>query len=245
MKVLVNGGLNLSEMDGWWVEAYTPEVGWALGDGKEHGSDPAWDRQEAESLFQILEQEVIPAFYNRNTSNIPVAWVEKVRRSMATLTPYFSANRTVREYTDKFYVPAAKAYRERAADNGAVGSKIVHWKRSIVLGWPQLHFGEVKFVTEKDSHSGEEQYSFEMQLYLGDISPDMIQVELFARGPDESPLFRQQLDLLSPPAAGAGMALYGGKVPGNRPAGDYTARVLPYLPGVAVPLEATQILWKR
>jgi starch phosphorylase len=245
MKVLVNGGLNLSELDGWWVEAYQPEVGWALGDGKEHGSDPAWDRHEAESLFQILEQEVIPAFYNRNTSNIPVAWVEKIRRSMATLTPYFSANRTVREYTDKFYVSAAKTYRERSADGGAVGSKIIHWKRSIDVGWSKLHFGEVKFVTEKDSHTGEEQYAFEVQLYLGDISPDMIQVELFARGPDDGQLFRQQLDLLSPAAAGTGMALYGTKVPGNRPAGDYTARVLPYLPGVAIPLEATQILWQR
>ena len=245
MKVLVNGGLNLSELDGWWVEAYTPEVGWALGDGKEHGSDPAWDWHEAESLFQILEQDVIPAFYTRNTSNIPAAWVEKVRRSMATLTPYFSANRTVREYTDKFYVPAAKTYRERAADNGAVGSKIVQWKRAIDLGWPRVHFGEVKVVTEKNTHTGENQYAFEVQLYLGDISPDMIQVELFASGPDEGLLFRQPLDLLSPPAAGTGMTLYGGKVPGNRSAGDYTARVLPYLPGVAVPLEATQILWQR
>jgi starch phosphorylase len=243
MKVLVNGGLNLSELDGWWVEAYRPEVGWALGDGKEHGSDPAWDRHEAESLFQILEQEVIPAFYTRNTSNIPVAWVEKIRRSAATLTPYFSANRTVREYTDNFYVTAAKTYRERSADGGAVGSKIIHWKRSIDLGWPKLHFGEVKFVT--DSHPEGNQYAFEVQLYLGDITPDMIQVELFARGVDEGSLFRQKLDLLSPANAGAGMALYGAKVPGNRPAADYTARVFPYLHGVAVPLEATQILWQR
>jgi starch phosphorylase len=245
MKVLVNGGLNLSELDGWWVEAYTPEVGWALGDGKEHGSDPAWDRHEAESLFQILEQEVIPSFYNRNAANIPVAWVEKVRCSMATLTPYFSANRTVREYTDKFYVPAAKAYRERSADNGAVGKKIVHWKRAIDLGWPYLHFGEVKVVTEKDSQTGENQYAFEVQPYLGDITPDMVRVELFARGIDDGPLFRQQLDLLSSITAGAGITLYSGKVPGNRPAGDYTARVLPSMPGVAVPLEATQILWQR
>jgi starch phosphorylase len=245
MKVLVNGGLNLSELDGWWVEAYTPEVGWALGDGKEHGSDPAWDRQEAETLFQILEQEVIPAFYNRNAGNIPAAWVEKVRRSAATLTPFFSANRTVREYTDKFYVPAAKNYRERSADSGAAGKKIVQWKRAIDLGWPRLHFGEVKVVTEKGANPGEDRYAFEVQLYLGDISPDMVKVELFARGIDEGPLFRQQLDLISPAAAGGGMALYGGKVPGNRPAGDYTARVLPWLPGVAVPLEATQVLWQR
>jgi starch phosphorylase len=245
MKVLVNGGLNLSELDGWWVEAYTSEVGWALGDGKEHGNDPGWDWHEAESLFQTLEQAVIPAFYTRNAGGLPVAWIEKVRRSMATLTPYFSANRTVREYTDKFYVPAAKAYRERSADDGAAGAKIVHWKHAIDQGWPQLHFGEVKVNTEKDVHTGEDQHGFEVQLYLGAITPDMVRVELFARGIDEGPLFRQQLDLLSPAGANAVMTLYGGKVPGNRPAGDYTARVLPWLPGVVVPLEATQILWQR
>ena len=66
MKVLVNGGINLSELDGWWAEAYTPDVGWALGDGQEHGDDPAWDAVEAEALYELLEREVIPEFYARN-----------------------------------------------------------------------------------------------------------------------------------------------------------------------------------
>jgi starch phosphorylase len=244
MKVLVNGGLNLSELDGWWVEAYRPEVGWALGDGKEHGNDPGWDLQEAESLFQILEQEVIPAFYNRNTEGFPAAWVDKVRRSLAMLTPYFSANRTVREYTDKFYVPAARAYRDRSADSGAAGKKIVQWKRAIDLGWPQLRFGEVKVRTEKDMHTGADIHIFEVQLYLGDISPDMVRVEVFARDMEDGPLFRQPLEISSA-ATGTGMTLYGGKVPGSRPVADYTARVLPWFPGASVPLEATQILWQR
>ena len=75
MKVLVNGGINLSELDGWWAEAYTPEVGWALGDGQEHGNDPAWDASEAERLYDLLEREVIPEFYTRDESGIPSAWV--------------------------------------------------------------------------------------------------------------------------------------------------------------------------
>ena len=75
MKVLVNGGINLSELDGWWAEAYTPEVGWALGDGQEHGDDPAWDAVEAEALYDLLEREVIPEFYTRDEQGIPTAWV--------------------------------------------------------------------------------------------------------------------------------------------------------------------------
>ena len=121
MKVLVNGGINLSELDGWWAEAYTPEVGWALGDGQEHGDDPAWDAVEADALYDLLEREVIPEFYTRDESGIPTAWVKRMRESMARLTPRFSANRTVREYTEQHYLPAAAAYRERAANKGAVG----------------------------------------------------------------------------------------------------------------------------
>ena len=93
MKVLVNGGLNLSELDGWWAEAYSPEVGWALGDGKEHGDDPAWDAAEADALYEILEQQVIPDFYTRDHDGIPTRWVLTMRESMARLTPQFSANR--------------------------------------------------------------------------------------------------------------------------------------------------------
>ncbi len=128
MKVLVNGGLNLSELDGWWAEAYFPEVGWALGDGREHGDDPAWDVIEAEALYDLLEQTVIPEFYARDEHGIPTAWVGRMRESMARLTPHFSANRTVCEYTEQHYLPAAAAYRERAANNGAVAG---NWSSGI------------------------------------------------------------------------------------------------------------------
>ena len=124
MKVLVNGGINLSELDGWWAEAYTPEVGWALGDGKEHGDDPAWDAAEAEALYDLLEREVIPEFYARDEQVFPRLGWRGCGRAWRSLTPRFSANRTVREYTEQHYLPAAAAYRERAADKGAVGRKL-------------------------------------------------------------------------------------------------------------------------
>ena len=89
MKVLVNGGLNLSELDGWWAEAYSPEVGWAIGDGREHGDDPSWDAADAESLYAVLEKEVIPEFYARDEHGIPRGWVARMRESMARLTPTF------------------------------------------------------------------------------------------------------------------------------------------------------------
>jgi starch phosphorylase len=243
MKVLVNGGLNLSELDGWWVEAYKPDVGWAIGDGKEHGGDPGWDAYEAETLFNILEQQVIPSFYQRDAAGIPVEWVAKVRRSMATLTPFFSANRTVREYTEKFYLPGAKAYADRAADNGALGKRIVKWKQEIELGWAHLHFGDVTVHDEKEGDTS--YHRFEVQLSLGDFSADMLLVEMFALGVDGAAAVPYKLDLQSPAASGSDFTVYSGRVPADRPASDFTARALPYLAGASVPLETARILWQR
>ena len=149
MKVLVNGGINLSELDGWWAEAYTPEVGWALGDGQEHGDDPAWDAVEADALYDLLEREVIPEFYTRDEQGIPTAWVARMRESMARLTPRFSANRTVREYTEQHYLPAATAYHLRTANKGAIGRQIVAWQHSLEQKWATLRFGEVKVETRR------------------------------------------------------------------------------------------------
>ncbi len=144
MKVLVNGGINLSELDGWWAEAYVPDLGWALGDGQEHGDDPAWDAAEAEVLYERLEREVIPEFYARDAQGIPTAWVARMRESMARLTPRFSANRTVREYTEQHYLPAAAAYHLRGAKKGAIGRQMLDWRHSLEQKWAALRFGEAE-----------------------------------------------------------------------------------------------------
>jgi len=143
MKVLGNGGLNLSELDGWWAEAYEPEVGWAIGDGHEHGDDPGWDAAEAEALYTLLEREVVPTFYTRDARGIPHAWISKMRASRARLTPRFSANRVVRQYTDEYYVPAAARYRARAADKATLGKQVAAWTRDLAKHWPDVRFRRV------------------------------------------------------------------------------------------------------
>ena len=239
MKVLVNGGINLSELDGWWAEAYTPEVGWALGDGKEHNSDPAWDAAEAEALYDLLEHEVIPEFYNRDENGIPRAWVKRMRESVARLTPYFNANRSVREYAEEYYLPAAAVYRERAAANGAVGVQIDVWQRALEQKWAALRFGGVKVETK------DKQHMFEAQLYLGDLDPNVVQVELYAEGIKDGKPALQVMTRIEPATGIAGSYLYRAQVDAARPAADYTARVVPQHSGVAVPMEASYILWER
>ena len=239
MKVLVNGGLNLSELDGWWAEAYTPEVGWALGDGREHDDDPAWDATEADALYNLLEREVIPQFYDRNAQGIPTAWVARMRESMARLTPRFSANRTVREYTEQHYLPAAAAYRERAADKGAVGRGLVQWRKALARKWAALRFGEVKIRTQ------DRQHIFEVALFLDDLDPQAVRVELYADGLNGGAPVRREMKSIRPAAGAAGGYVYGAAVPADRPPTDYTPRAIPHRDGIAVPLEETRILWQR
>jgi starch phosphorylase len=239
MKVLVNGGINLSELDGWWAEAYSPEVGWALGDGQEHGDDSAWDAAEALALYELLEREVIPEFYTRNEQGIPTAWVARMRESMARLTPRFSSNRTVREYTERHYLPAAAAYRTRSANRGAEGASIAAWRRSLEQHWAALRFGDVKLEA-----SGSERW-FEVEVYLDDLDPQAVRVELYADGVDGAEPERLEMTRVRPLLGSAGGHVYRGTAAAARPASDYTARILPQHGGVAVPLEAAQILWQR
>ena len=239
MKVLVNGGLNLSELDGWWAEAYTPEVGWALGDGQEHHDDPAWDAAEAEALYDLLEREVIPEFYARDGQGIPTAWVARMRQSMASLTPRFSADRAVREYTEQYYLPSAATYRRRAADKGAAGRQMVDWRHAMEKEWPAMRFGEMKVETTGEQHV------FEVQVYLNDLDPNAARVELYADGVNGGGPARQEMLRVRQLAGAPGGYLYSATVSTGRPPADYTARLIPSYTGVAVPLEAARILWQR
>ena len=239
MKVLVNGGLNLSELDGWWDEAYTPEVGWALGDGKEHGDDPTWDAAEADALYRLLEREVIPEFYQRDQYGVPTAWVKRVRQSMARLTPRFSANRTVREYTQTYYIPAAEAYQVRTANQGAMGEQIVNWQHDLKEKWAHLRFGEVRVET------AEGKYIFEIQVYLNSLDPDSVRVELYADGVNGNGAVRLEMTRTRKLIGTENGYIYIAEPEANRPVSDFTARVIPFHSAAVVPLEASQIFWQR
>ena len=239
MKVLVNGGINLSELDGWWAEAYTPEVGWALGDGQEHGYDPAHDDFEAGALYDLLEREVIPEFYSRDQNGIPTAWIKRMRESMAQLTPRFSASRAVREYTEQHYLPAATLYRERAANQGAVAKQLVDWRHAVDGKWGALRFGDLRVESKADQHI------FEVEILLNDLDSNAVRIELYADGLNGGAAARMEMKLVRAQPDAPGGCLYSASVSNARPAADYTPRVIPQRSGAAVPLESTRILWQR
>ncbi len=238
MKVLVNGALNLSVLDGWWAEAYSPKVGWAIGDGNEHGDDPEWDRADAEALYAVLENEIIPEFYRRDEQGIPRSWIARIRESMAVLTPEFSANRTVRQYTDEQYIPAATAYARRACGDSELTASFLAWQEEIAANWNDVHFGALD-VSEQEGD-----LVFCVQVYLGALDPNSIRVELYADSHNGSPAFKQEMHQTSVPERSSEPHLYMTRIRATRPASDFTARILPHH-ALALPTENRRILWQR
>jgi glycogen phosphorylase len=237
MKVLVNGGLNLSELDGWWAEAYSPEVGWAIGDGQEHGNDRSWDAAEAEALYTLLEREVVPEFYRRNKKGISAGWVAKMRESMARLTPAFSTNRVVRQYTEEYYLPAAANYSARGANHGRIGLDLLKWHAELSKHWPTLRFGSATAEQQGKQHF------FQVQVYLDDLDPEAVKVELYAEGLNGGAPIRHSMKRGDRLFGSANGFTYRVRVPATRPAADYTPRVIPHHDGALVPLESAFILW--
>jgi len=238
MKLLVNGGLNLSELDGWWAEAYTPEVGWALGDGREH-DDEAWDAREASELYALLENEVIPDFYQRDERGVPLKWVARIRSSMGKLAPRFSSNRMLREYLAQCYLPAARRFRRRAADGAALAAQLEQWHGALRHRWSEIHFGN------RYLHDGGANWTIRVQVYLGGVEPQTVAVELYADDPGDGPPQCVPMAAADRIPGAINGWIYEAAIAKNRPAEDYTARVVPRHAEALIPLEAAEILWPR
>jgi starch phosphorylase len=236
MKVLVNGGLNLSELDGWWAEAYAPEVGWAIGDGREH-FDPGWDAVESEQLFALLEQQVVPEFYDRDPDGIPRAWVARIRASLSRLTPRFSSNRMLAEYLDRLYLPAAQSYRRRIDRHLGLARELRQWMHDLHHHWAGIHWGNLAVEASGGSHV------FRVPVYLGEIRPESVSVELYAEALPGQAAERRPLRPDHALSGASGGYLYVGDVPAGRPPGDYTPRVVPAHREAIIPLEARFIRW--
>ncbi|HEU4683440.1 MAG TPA: alpha-glucan family phosphorylase [Nitrospira sp.] len=237
MKVLVNGGLNFSELDGWWAEAYETGLGWALG---ERGRDdqPGGDAQDAAALYEILEQRIVPEFYERDPSGLPHAWLDRIRGSMSRLAPRFSSNRMVRDYVEGLYLPAVERLGRRLEGEAKLAAELEEWSTTIRERWNGMRFGDMR-ITHRDP------WRFVVQVYLGDIDPHQVRVELYADpldGAGEPTRIAMQRQAVIP-GAGNGY-LYVGEATSARPAHHFTPRIVPFHPDAIVPLENSLILWR-
>jgi starch phosphorylase len=236
MKVLVNGGLNLSELDGWWDEAYSPQAGWGINGGSEIGSAED-DAREAELLYRLLEDEVVPEFYRRDAGGLPRQWIARMRASMTRLTPQFSTNRMLLEYVREFYLPAADDYAQRCANGAALAQSLWRWERQIHHRWREVHTGHLEVAPGDDS------LDFSLPVYLGDLPVDAVAAQLYAEAAGGEPVEVIAMQSAGPVPGAINGVLFRARVVTRRPASDFSARLVPHHPGARVPLESNSIHW--
>jgi starch phosphorylase len=241
MKVLVNGGLNISELDGWWAEAYSADLGWALG-GTEYQDAPSnikeTDFRDAEQLYDVLEKQVIPCFYHRNAAGIPEKWVQMIRCSMSKLTPRFSSNRMLRDYTQKFYLPAIRNYRSRCDNQAALAKALYKWESCLHLHQDKIHWGDLRIYLENDVRH------FVVSVYFGDIPANYLKLQLFADSLSESspPICLNMKRGQQIPGSSNGFVFHV-RLKTQRPIEHFTPRVLGVHDTVNIPVENAFINW--
>jgi glycogen phosphorylase len=237
MKAALNGSLNLSILDGWWAEYFDDESGWAIPSADSAGDAAERDALEAASLYDLIEYQVAPRFYDRGADGVPAKWVHDIRHTLDTLSPELSADRMVREYVERLYLPAASAERAVSADDFRPARELAAWATRVIAAWPQVHVAHVESGGVDTSPQVGETLQVRAFVELGELQASDVRVELVhgrARGGDDElsdaahvPLELVSHDLGSP-------ATFAGTVEFDR-AGSfgYTVRVVPSNPLLA------------
>ncbi len=179
MKVIYNGGLNFSILDGWWAEGYDPAFGWAIGNGEEY-PEYEWDHQdfvESEALYNILEHDIIPLYYDRTRDNLPREWIARVKNSIATLAPFFNTDRMVQEYTDQTYIPCAAMTTNLTTPTLDKGLAYAAWRSKVSEAWNSVNVRNVE-VSEKTLKVGTK-LEVKAVVQLGRLKPEDVQVQLY------------------------------------------------------------------
>jgi starch phosphorylase len=178
MKVLPNGGLNLSILDGWWCEAFAPEVGWAIGQGEDYEDFAYQDAIESSGLYDILEKEVVPLFWTRAADGMPREWIQRMKMSMKRLSPVFSTNRMVGEYAERYYLPTASLYARLSSDHFARAKALAAWKARVEREWHGVAVDHMDIIDGQRHHVGD-MVPIACTVSLGALEPDDVAVEAY------------------------------------------------------------------
>lgn len=272
MKAAANGALNLSTLDGWWDEAWSdfrmrvsdcgtrqlpsalhiPQseitIGWAIGHGETYDDPNYQDQVEAAALYELLEQDVVPTFYDRGSDGLPRRWIARMKASISSLCPFFNTHRMVREYTERFYLPAAARCRQFAADDMACARSLAAWKARVQANWAQVNIEAVEDLSPPVLKVGS-QVHVRARVHLGSLGPDDVRVELYLGRVNAGGEIVEASATPMQPAGKDGDGTYlfeASAVPCPRSGlHGFTVRVLPYHPDLVTPFLPGLIVWAR
>ncbi len=247
MKVIANGGLNFSVLDGWWAEGYDPTVGWEIGRGEDYTDLGYQDHVEAQDIYETLEREIAPLFYKRDENGLPHGWITKMKASMKKLAPVYTTARMVREYTETYYVTAGRRARSLAENDFARAKALIIWKEKMRSHWGDVRVRSV--TAEADKLSAGENVPVKAEIVLGDvITPEDVIVQLYA-GPVDADrnLMETNIAILTPedPSGSNGQYTYRGTLPSDKSGQlGFTVRVVPSHLDAVLPQELPLIAWE-
>ncbi|MCL5028809.1 MAG: alpha-glucan family phosphorylase [Bacteroidetes bacterium] len=248
MKVIANGGLNFSVLDGWWDEGFDPEVGWKIGNGEEYSDPDYQDEVESRQLYNSLESQIVPLFYSRGEDKLPRKWIAKVKNSMKKLGPFFNTHRMVEEYFDQFY---SKSFDKRIAlmeGKWEKGKELTQWKENVKSNWNKIKVlsFETNGAPEKQLLVGEE-FPIKAEIDLGNLTPGDVEVQIYY-GPLEengNPQNNSTVSMnIDTKKSKNGFYKYVGNVPCSRSGQQgYTIRILPKNSLLIHPFELDVVYW--
>ncbi len=245
MKAAANGVLNVSTLDGWWAEAYTFDVGWAIGRGEVYDDAEYQDDVESHALYDLLERDVVPMFYDRGPDGLPRRWIERVKHSIEKLNSFFNTHRMVKEYTERFYLPTAQHFRALAADGMARAKALAAWKARVRATWPGIEIRAVEADLPEEPKVGDP-VSATAHVDLGDLTPDDVRVEFTMGQLDvEGHIIAPQVSRMS--AVGGEEGVYTFRIDEvrceNSGRHGYTLRLLPDHEDLVTPFLPGLIAW--
>lgn len=247
MKLPPNGGLNLSVLDGWWCESYNGKNGWAIGAEIEGGDTEFQNEVDAASLYQLLENQIIPLYYAKPDGKLPLAWLQLMRESIRSVTPVFNTHRMVKEYTERLYVPAAKAHAEFARDGWRAATLLSQWKAQMRKDWPQVRISDVQIANKdrQNIHVGDS-LQVSARVHLGALDPKHVRVEAYHGEAENDALLHPTVTVLEEGRreGSDGDYIYEGTVPAAE-SGTYgfSVRVIPTYPHLLQAHELRLIAW--
>jgi starch phosphorylase len=245
MKVIANGGLNCSILDGWWDEGYEPGVGWAIGDRTDANDEGHQDWLDSRSLYHLLEHEIAPLFYHRVENGVPRGWVQMVKRSIVRLAAQFSTNRMVRDYTTKFYMPSAEAYHRLEGEGLDRARRALEWRDRVRGNW-----GQVRVVGVRDSANVAnligQAFELTAEVELGTLTPEDVRVQaVVGKVGANRELVNTRVEDLAYQGQTDGRAVFSGRVVCDVPGYQgYTVRVVPRHEDVQIPSELSLVAWE-
>jgi starch phosphorylase len=245
MKVCCNGGINMSILDGWWCEGYAGDNGWAIGAGEEYTDLAYQDDVESRAIYDLLEEEVVPLFYNRSSDGLPRGWLKVMKRSMATVCPVFNTNRMVQQYLENCYVPSAERYDKLAGSNLEKAAALAKWRRILERDWSKIRIETVEAKGADPMQVGG-QLEVLARVNLGALAPADVQVQLFHGVVDnQGEIPDPGTTAMSHNGTAQGSTwLFQGTIP-CRSSGQhgFAVRVLPHHPDLSNPFEPGLVCW--